>query len=589
MAACMRSFGICLLVHVVFAAKQIDRDVLDKAHPTVDYSDPNVPLLNVNGRVLDLVHGEHFDDILIDTPDDIRPPAVIAFHGYKTCPNGLQSINFQEAAETVLPARERLFIASYDVDAAPGRAWYKFVPERDLAKRFKVNLTASCPQLVFVPRSCNGWTEWCREGDKLGCDDYKEQCTNTVQYKGSTKEGQWKDWLMKLVKKEGVPKLSRSFDNYYKQGKWIRSRDSVSTTNVQRNIHLANKLPGFTPNGAKSVECPKELCDWLEKFYSDRADRPKQTEHWAASGTQNSFHVTKTFIHSIDEEYSTKMRLANKYMKPMMEEWSGIPNLQLTSFYGIREYHEGHWLRKHVDREETHVISATISIAKFPTGGGIVNSTGPTANDPWPLEGVNWQGENIVYPHAPRTIILYESAKFIHGRYMTNPMNTGGVHLGAFLHYAPPDDFGWKSIASQGTNAGDTMHEWITYKSTDSQEFENPDWTENRYTEHTQYDVDDVLGADGDETQPKGLQFLNLSNRPLHFVWSGESDIVDQCGEVAVGKYCRINTFNTHRFYWATDSEGQNMVGRVIEIDSTMEDNSEVKFTEQVEHEHSEL
>jgi hypothetical protein len=35
--------------------------------------------------------------------------------------------------------------------------------------------------------------------------------------------------------------------------------------------------------------------------------------------------------------------------------------------------------------------------------------------DPWPLEVVDFEGRNIRYPHPPRTIFMYESAKLIHG------------------------------------------------------------------------------------------------------------------------------------------------------------------------------
>ena len=48
-----------------------------------------------------------------------------------------------------------------------------------------------------------------------------------------------------------------------------------------------------------------------------------------------------------------------------MQQWSGVSPLQLTAFYGIREYSEGAWLRSHIDRIDTHVISVTIALAKL--------------------------------------------------------------------------------------------------------------------------------------------------------------------------------------------------------------------------------
>ena len=46
-----------------------------------------------------------------------------------------------------------------------------------------------------------------------------------------------------------------------------------------------------------------------------------------------------------------------------MEEWSGL-DLEMTAFYGVREYYGGNVLQNHVDRLDTHVISAIIQIDK---------------------------------------------------------------------------------------------------------------------------------------------------------------------------------------------------------------------------------
>tara|TARA_B110000977_G_scaffold146838_1_gene186154 strand:- start:680 stop:1006 length:327 start_codon:yes stop_codon:yes gene_type:complete len=91
----------------------------------------------------------------------------------------------------------------------------------------------------------------------------------------------------------------------------------------------------------------------------------KVEEGWdIMSQTQMNFHENKTDMVTLDHEASLRDRLANEYLKPLCEEWSEMKPLHLTAFYGIRMYRDGAWLRGHIDRIDTHVISVTISLAK---------------------------------------------------------------------------------------------------------------------------------------------------------------------------------------------------------------------------------
>ena len=53
-------------------------------------------------------------------------------------------------------------------------------------------------------------------------------------------------------------------------------------------------------------------------------------------------------------------------IKHGLEEWAGLPHdsLLFTAFYGPRLYRNTSILRLHVDRWETHVLSAIISVGK---------------------------------------------------------------------------------------------------------------------------------------------------------------------------------------------------------------------------------
>ena len=105
-------------------------------HRSVDNSKTHSPL-KIKSRVVDLMNGEHFDDILRDTPDNMRPPSIVLFYNTTTsaCNDEFKLLNFENNVINYLPSRAFLFASQYDVNAAPQRLWYKFTPERDLAKR----------------------------------------------------------------------------------------------------------------------------------------------------------------------------------------------------------------------------------------------------------------------------------------------------------------------------------------------------------------------------------------------------------------------------------------------------------------------
>ena len=55
-------------------------------------------------------------------------------------------------------------------------------------------------------------------------------------------------------------------------------------------------------------------------------------------------------------EQDGKDRL-DRYLRPLLEQWSGVEPLELVVIYGIREYRNGSWLSRHVDRINTHAVS----------------------------------------------------------------------------------------------------------------------------------------------------------------------------------------------------------------------------------------
>ena len=146
----------------------------------------------------------------------------------------------------------------------------------------------------------------------------------------------------------------------------------------------------------------------------------------------------------------------------------------MTAFYGMREYPELSVLKNHIDRIDTHVLSVTLSIAKF-------NTT--EESQPWPLEVVQWNGDHVRYHHPAGTMVLYESSKLLHGRPFRNH---GGVHLGAFLHFKPAGMHGqhkseWDTIAKNAKADQTKNTQWMAWKSTASVEPTQAAFTDHNY------------------------------------------------------------------------------------------------------------
>ena len=57
---------------------------------------------------------------------------------------------------------------------------------------------------------------------------------------------------------------------------------------------------------------------------------------------------------------------------------------------------------------------------------------------PWPLHAVDIDGRERQIDLAPGELLLYESARIVHGRPV--PLN-GRYHVGLFVHYRPADDY----------------------------------------------------------------------------------------------------------------------------------------------------
>lgn len=302
--------------------------------------------IHQNNRVMDIMSAEHLDEILGEVPDSFRPYSVILFENNANTYEGWDEFVNQ------LPQREQVMVGRYHVEKNDKFHWYAFTPEMNLTARYGVT---SFPTIVFVPPYCKGETEWCvREVvDNLqimGCEDYKTDCTSKDVFKwvpGGDRTPL--DVWGVIADMYGQVPLNPRFRTYDDQRNWLNNRDRTTIDNQLRGFAFPLKIKNFTKLGFEVRETPKEFQEWLVNFYEREKDQGV-IENWdEGSATQINFHEYKTVMYNLDKVYREKEYYANTYIKPILEEWSGI-KLKQTSFYGIRCYPEGSILKAHIDR-----------------------------------------------------------------------------------------------------------------------------------------------------------------------------------------------------------------------------------------------
>lgn len=516
-----------------------------------NYTGENVPKIMSGHRVTDLVNGIHFDDLLQDSPDELRASAAVMFYDSQTCMQEYIGTSWETVAETQLPARDRLMIGRYDMHAASRRAWYKFTPEMDLANRFNIT---QCPQLVFVSRKCNGLTDWCKREhtngvDIMGCENFTDACDSSHVISWDN-QGDYVEWVHKMLDRDGRPLVSKFFGTYKEQAEWLIKRDTTSSDNHARNMYLAQAFPGFTTGGFKVMDTPAEVHNWLNDFIDTTPEKP---EFWNSESTQVSYVQNATGFHDLDQVSTKRAEIANRVLKPLVEEWSGMSNLEMTAFYGVRKYTDDAILKNHVDRIDSHILSITISVRK-----------GNPRGKPWPLEVIRYDGEHVRYDHPEGTMVLYESSKLAHGRPFKNE---GGEHYGAFLHFKPAivnftDARAWESIASNARMFKESHIKHVRYKSMPTEEPINYEYSSMRYGDGTQWK------QKSSDNGQKRVNFLNKAKIPLELHWvSPEGTMVSQ-GTIKSSKQMEIMSFPGHKFVFTKVGDKTALPKSTFEIET---------------------
>ena len=195
--------------------------------------------------------------------------------------------------------------------------------------------------------------------------------------------------------------------------------------NSQDKIFKDQKTEGkkYTNKGYKVIKLDKKLKQDLIDFWYDNEKYKQQEQYISFIKSKNENRRENiTNILELNNYNNALFNKINNYIKNELLLWTNKNNLQHTSTYGMREYTNGATLDTHIDRYDTHVISAIINISQDGT---------------WPL---------ILYDHNNKMhsitltedndVVLYESATVFHGRPL--PFK-GNSYVNLFLHFKPDD------------------------------------------------------------------------------------------------------------------------------------------------------
>jgi len=185
-------------------------------------------------------------------------------------------------------------------------------------------------------------------------------------------------------------------------------------------------VPIFTDEGFVKIKVPPKTWSIIQDAYQIAKPHFKDEynlidEDPENLGSRKHLNSDKfpvgTLFSGIDDEAS---QIITEDLRLILQEWSGR-DLTPTATYGFRSYRDGCELKMHVDRLQTHVISATICVDQ-------------KVNKHWPLDIFNHESEEFNVNMETGEMILYESARLVHGR---QQRLDGESYVGLFVHFIP--------------------------------------------------------------------------------------------------------------------------------------------------------
>mmetsp|Transcript_13832 Transcript_13832/g.20717 ORF Transcript_13832/g.20717 Transcript_13832/m.20717 type:complete len:487 (+) Transcript_13832:12-1472(+) len=203
----------------------------------------------------------------------------------------------------------------------------------------------------------------------------------------------------------------------------IAARELVYDLAFQKRMALSDVqsalVPNVTTDGFRLIPMPKNLFNDVYQWFQKHHTKRNPESDGGPLYNQRYIPTLHTPLPS-----NLKSRIWDD-LEPIMEAWAPhTGKLRGTSVYGIRVYERGSYLHLHDDTAGTHVVS------------GIINIDQTDCLTDWPVHIFDHQGKLHELPMKPGDMLLYESAKLLHGR--TIPCNCS-MYANVFVHYAPLD------------------------------------------------------------------------------------------------------------------------------------------------------
>lgn len=244
--------------------------------------------------------------------------------------------------------------------------------------------------------------------------------------------------LRHLNKEEYEERLAKSPQYGFSSDAESQGRGAGATVDSGYTSHI-DKIPRVANgSGYLKMSFTQKLRDtllpWYEKKRKGGPEDEVQRHEIIPGGYTNINNVSMSKI-DLDKHRRIYKAIYSE-LQAMLEWWTGT-RLKHTSTFGVRIYHRDSMLINHVDRADTHLASAVIQVDQdVDEDGG------------WPLEVLGPDGACTEVYLQPGELVLYEGARFRHGR----PMRLQGEYFAnIFSHFAPRDWHGpQKSPAYDG-------------------------------------------------------------------------------------------------------------------------------------------
>lgn len=175
-------------------------------------------------------------------------------------------------------------------------------------------------------------------------------------------------------------------------------------------------LPQLTHLGFKKMTIPPEIWSQVTNIY-DLVKHNKVPEPPGICIENKTLDIPSIVMPIWDRSTECNNLLNSFY--PVLHEWSNI-DIKPLCIYGIRTYHRGSTLTLHVDKIESHHVSAIVCVDK-------------NVDTDWALNICDHFGAwHKVYLN-PGEMVLYESALCQHAR--LDPLDGEGF-TNMFVHYS---------------------------------------------------------------------------------------------------------------------------------------------------------